>query len=399
MKKYSRLLLLFTTLISLFLLLVYRHQYNRLHYVLEVFDFFGQPCNFSTLEKDEKILNHHDWGPLPLWQESEKVYLYSAFWTNQNEVKAIAVLPSNGIHARNCFLWYENKRKPSMGKFRFSTTTQQSTSDTFKIFFYYCANRNDHYLNMPYAVSFSSKNKLIDPKKILLTNNLDYHVNLNVTVCVPPAPFNKTRFTEFLSFHRLMGINSFIFYGGSVPFKISKLISNLANRIDIHAAFLPWNFPYNNKELAKEIVTYDCIFRNKNQSFYTAVLEIDEFVVPEQYNSVTDVLNNIVDHYAQKISFPIIKFCLEQKNLEKPIILQSLELMNTKQLSVVDFYRVNEQNKTVSVQNFDRDFAAVHKYIHCTDKAIKRSIDTSILKYSKDFIRTTLMQMLTNNVL
>lgn len=396
MKKYCRLLLFLTTLISLLLFLVYRHQYNRLHYVLEVFDFFGQPCNFSNLDKNEKILDHHDWGPPPLWQESEKIHLYSAFWTNQKEVKAIAVVPAGSAHARNCFLWYENKRKPTLGKFRFSVMSE-SSAKAFKMFFYYCDFKSDN-IDVPYAVSFSAKSKLVDPKKILLTNNLNYRVNLNVTVCVPPSSaFNKTKFIEFLSFHKLIGVSSFIFYGGSVPHRIAKLISNLAYRLDINATFFPWNFPYSYKELGKEILTFDCILRNRNQSYYAAVLEIDEYVVPEQYSSLTEILDNI-DH-VQKVSFPVIKFCLEHGKPDKPIVLQNIELMNTKELTVANFYRVNLQNQTVSVQNFDRGFAAVHKYVHCADKTVKRSINTSILKYSTDFIRTTLNQMLKRNAL
>lgn len=394
MKKYQRLLLFLTTLISLVLFLVYRHQYNRLHYVLEVFDFFGQPCNFSNLDKNEKILDHHDWGPPPLWQESEKINLYSAFWTDQKEVKAIVVVPTDSVQSRNCFLWYENKRRPTVGKFRLSV---MSESSTFKMYFYYCGSKTDNF-NVPYAVSFSAKNKLVDPKKILLTNNLNYHVNLNVTVCVPLSAFNKTKFIEFLSFHKLVGVNSFIFYGGPVPHRITKLISNLAYRLDIHAAFFPWNFPYSYKELAKEVITFDCILRNKNQSYYAAVLEIDEYVVPEQYSSLTEILDNI-DHNAQKVTFPVIKFCLEQGKPDNPMVLQNIELMNTKELTVANFYRVNVQNKSVAVHNFDRDFAAVHKYVHCSDKTAKRSVNTAILKYSTDFIRTTLIQMLKSNAL
>lgn len=394
MKKYYRLMLLITTLISLLLFLIYRHQYNRLHYVLEVFDFFGRPCNFSDIEKNEKILEHHDWGPQPIWQESEKIHLYSAFWTNQKEVKAIAIVPINTVHARSCFLWYENKPKPILGKFRFSLMSESMTK-AFKMFFYYC---NSSSFDAPYAISFSAKNKLIDPKKVLLTNNLSYQVNFNITICIPPSAFNKTKFIEFLSFHRLIGVNSFIFYGGSVPHRLSKFLSNLAYRLDIHAVFLPWNFPYNYKGIAKEIITFDCVLRNRNQSYFATVLEIDEYIVPDQYNSLTAVVDNI-NHDAQKISFPVIKFCLEQEKPDSPIVLQNVEVINTKELAVIDFYRINLQNKTVSVQNFDKSFAAVHKYVHCTDKTIKRSVNTSILKYSTDFIRTALVQMFRNNAL
>lgn len=395
MKKYYRLLLLLITLISLLLFLVYRHQYNRLHYVLEVFDFFGQPCNFTNLEKSDNILDHHDWGPVPLWKESDKINYYSAFWTNNNEVKAIAIVPVDGGHPKSCFLWYEDKRKPVLSKFRYSVMSQD-TAKTLKMSFYYCKSKNGG-LIAPYAVSFS-KNKLVESKKILLTNNVNYRTSLNVTLCVPPAPFNKTKFVEFLSFHRMIGINSFIFYGGSIPHRISKLILNLSKRLDIGTTFFPWDFPFSDKVLTQEIITFDCILRNRNQSYYAAVLEIDEYVVPEQHSSLLEILDNI-DHDAQRVSLPLLKFCLEHANVGKPIALQNTELMNTKDLAVVDFYRVNVQNKTISVQKFDKSFAAVHKYVHCTDKNGKRDVNTAILKYSVDFIRSTLVQMLSNHAL
>lgn len=396
MRRYYRLFLLIITLLSVLLLLVYRHQYNRLHYVLEVFDFFGQPCNVSNLENSEDVLSQHDWGPVPVWKESEKIYFYSAFWTNQNEVKAIALAPIDTNHPRSCFLWYEDKRKPISGKFRFSLISQ-SVEKVFKTFFYYCESRSESSI-VPYAVSFTVKNKLVESKKILLTNNLNYQVNLNVTICVLPSAFNKTKFVEFLGFHRMLGINSFVFYGGSVPHRISKLISNLSKRLDIHAAFFPWNFPYNDRILAQEIISFDCILRNRNQSFYATVLEIEEYVVPEQHDSLLEFLDSI-DHDAQRVSIPVLKFCLEHANPDKPIALQNIELANTKEMSVLDFYRVNVQNKTISVHKFDKNFAALNKYVHCSEKGVKRIVNASILKYSVDFMRSTLVQMLKNGTL
>lgn len=400
MRKYYRLSLLIVTLFSLFLFLVYRHQYNRLHYVLEVFDFFGQPCNYSDLERRENILDHHDWGPIPLWKESDKIYFYSAFWTHQNQVKAIAAVPTNNSGANSCFLWYEDKRKPFLGRFK-HTVRGKDAANTVNLFFYYCESKSGS-LAVPYAASFSANHKYIEAKKILLTNNLYYQTNYNLTVCVPPGNFNKTKLVEFLSFHRLIGVNSFIFYGGSIPHRVSKLISNLAFRLDMHVSFLPWNFPYTDKELILQIVDVDCMLRNRNQSHFVTVLETDEYIVPGYNTSLLETLSRI-EQKVYRISFPLIKFCLESAKPDKPMALQNVQLLNSKIPAVADIYRVNMQSSAtvhdVNVQEFDKSFAAVYKYVHCNGKAVKSGVDSSILRFSSDFIRTALVQMLRNDML
>lgn len=280
-----------------------------------------------------------------------------------------------------------------MGKFRYAKAGEE-VGRSVNVFFYYCAGKG---LIAPYAVSFSSKNKLVDSKRILLTDNIRYQPRINVTVCVVPTPFNKTKFVEFLSFHRLIGVNSFIFYGGSVPHRISKLITNLADRLDIRATFFPWNSPYNDRSLTQEIVTQDCILRNRNQSFYATVLDVDSYIVPYHYSTLLEVLGSI-EQSSQKISLPLLKFCLQHANPDRPMVLQNTDMLINGELGVVDVHRVNYLNQTVSVQEFDRSFAAVHRYVHCNG-SVKKTLDTSILKYSTDFIRTTLVQMLKNDAL
>lgn len=396
MRKYHQLLLLIIAFASLSLFLIYRNEYNRLHYILEVLNFFGQPCNFSALETDENIINHHDWGPTPLWQENENLSIYSAFWTNKNEVAAIVAQRSNQSLARNCYLWYEDRKKPILGKLRFSKLTQDE-ANILNVYFYYCAMRNIE--ETPYAVSFSVRNRRVShTKRILLTNNMNHKPNINMTICVAPTSFNKTKFIEFISFHKLIGIDSYIVYGGTIPHRFSKLLENLSHRLYLHITFFPWNFPSTENSLARAIITEDCILRNRNESNFTAVLDIDEYIVPSKYASFNDIIDSIAPT-SHKFALPLLRFCVENVSPDKPIALQNVDASESSENSVINVYRVNSQYEAVSVQKFDMTFAAVNKYARCSRIEGRRFRDTTILKFSTDFIRSTLMQLLKNDLL
>lgn len=400
MKKYCRIILFTITVISVLLFLVYREQYNRLHYVLEVFDFFGQPCNFSDLEKNETILGYHDWGPSPVWQENdEQIQFYSAFWTNDGEAKAVGIAPSDSVYStKNCFFWYEDKLNPILGSF--SLLVEHFYNDKeFQVCYFSCRTTSHNNFGVPYAVSFSARDNFVQSKKILLTNNLSFNVSRNVTICVlpTPGPFDKAQFIEFLSFHKLIGFNSFIFYGGSIPHRISKFISNIGDRFDIHTTFFPWNLPYIYRGMEKEVVTLDCLSRNKNQSYFAIVLEKNEYIVPGFDNmTLTETLMGLTPN-VKSVQLPIYKHCIEESNTGSPMLLRSIKRIDTQERIITRFYKVTARNNTN--KSFSMTHPVIYKYLHCTDKT-KVTINKVIPNhYATDLIRSALMQMLRNKAL
>nr|CAI5868865.1 unnamed protein product [Callosobruchus analis] len=392
MKKYNQLLLLIVSIISLSLFLIYRHEYNRLHYVLEVFNFFGQPCNFSDLQKADTILNQHDWGPQPVWQENENGYVYSAFLTGKIEVKAIALQTDIKYLPRNCFLWFEDKKKAVPGKFKFSKIGNDETT-VLTAYFYMCSIPNIE--NVPYAVSFSHKIKRDNElKKVMLTNTLDHKLNVNTTICVSPSVFSKKRFIEFISFHKLLGIDSFIFYDRDIPHRLSKLIMNLSKRLSMQASFLPWNYPKLESSLIRIIIENDCLLRTFGQSKYVITLEINEYIVPTGADSFDSLIREFNSDF-HRLSLPVQKFCINNVNINKPIALQNFEVANDFNYNVVrNIHRNINNDNIISTNAISKALASIHKYVKCNLEPLNTSTDKSMLKFSTDFIRSTLVQLL-----
>lgn len=394
MRKYQRLILVVLSLASLCLFLIYREQYNRLHYILEVFDFFGQPCNLSELRNADSIYNNHEWGPIPIWYHNEDVLIYSAFWNDQHEAKAIVVQPgANPV--KSCYLWFENSEKPVVGKYSYSNIAEQE--DKTPLYFYICNGSGE---GDPYGVTFRVKGKGGGVMyKVPLTNNLR-RVNqtlYDLTVCVSPSTYNKRKLAEFLSYYKLLGVNSFIFYGGEIPHSVSKVISIMSQKLGFNVTFFPWNYPLSdNKKVAYEVVKNDCIYRNKNNSKHVIVVELDEYIVPS--GSLNDILEDFHPQ-SQMYGLPVQIFCIKKRNKFLPIAVQNVHFIHNLKNKQTNFiYRVTNED-VVSIQQVDRSYASIHKFVPCTEEPEVTKRDDGIEKYSTDLTRSTLVQMIINNQL
>lgn len=397
MKKYHQLLLLAVSVTSISLLLVYRHEYNKLHYVLEVFNFFGQPCNFSDLQKTDILFSQKDWGSEPAWQEIEDGYIYSAFLLGKIEVKAIALQNEGKIVPRNCYLWFEDKKKSIPAKFKFSKISYDEHTGVTAYFYSCYMSTMD---NIPYAVSFSYRSRKDgDMKKILLTNTIEHNLSVNTTICVSPSVYSKKRLVEFISFHKLLGIDSFIFYNRDIPHRLSKLLRNLSSRLAVNTAFLNWNYPKLDTSLTRLIIEHDCLMRTFGHSKYVITLEINEYIVPSKEDNLLDLLKEFPDDF-HRLSLPVQRFCISYANANKPIALQNFEVSSDYSFNVVRYLRrnVNSEN-VISTNVVDKSDASIHKYVKCSVDPPKTITDNAIMKYSNDFIRSTLVQLLIHDQL
>lgn len=381
--------------VSLTLFLIYRHEYNRLHYVLEVFNFFGQPCNVSDLQQTENILSHHDWGPIPAWQETEGSYIYSAFLTRQNEVKALSLISDENTVPRNCYFWFEDKKKPVIGKFKYSKVA----TDGFNVYFFICQMpNNSEHNHVPYAVSFSYKiKKENELKKIMLTNSVNHQAHINTTVCISPSIYSKRRLIEFINYHKLVGIDSFIFYNRDIPHRLVKILSNLSTRLGLQVTFFPWNYPKIENPTTRLIIENDCLLRTSGQSFYAITLELNEYIVPSHvYNF--NMLMEIFNTSSHRLSLPVQKFCIESTETTKPISVSNTRSVNDYNSNVVRYvYQNVKKLDGVTTYIMDKGYASIHKYLKCSTPPPKTSSDKSILKFSQDLTRSTLFQLLLHN--
>ncbi|XP_022914877.1 uncharacterized protein [Onthophagus taurus] len=387
MKKYCQLLLLIGCILSLTLLLIYRHQYNRLHYVLEVFNFFGQPCNISELELTENVAVQHDWGPVPLWQSHGPIHTYSGYWMkkNVNDDKSkgyaeVIVANREKTYMKGCYLWEENEKNPIIGKFMYSKISEN-------LYFYSCY--TDGLEKNPYAVSFLGKLK--NPIRKILLKTPSEKISFNTTVCVlPSANFSKNEFLEFLSFHTLVGIDSYIFYTDNISHRLQKIIVNLSSRLNIKVTFFPWNLNVFNQNFTRDVIEQDCLLRALSNSKNVISLALNEYLVPSAHITLNELFNNYQS--TPRIRLPIQTFCIRNIRQKKPIALQNTEVTYFNDNSIRMVYRNVKDHVNHGVKSVNKHTASIHNYLICNQSGRSYN-DNIMLRYSTDFLRSTLMQL------
>ncbi|XP_017769784.1 PREDICTED: uncharacterized protein LOC108557677 [Nicrophorus vespilloides] len=386
MRKYKQLLLVLLSIVSLSLLLLYRHEYNKLHTVLEVFNFFGQPCNLTDLLESNRVVNHYDWGPNPIWTEDENIQVFSSFWSS-NEVKSIVAVSDKVNHARSCFLWYEDQDVPVVSKMRL-TQIQKDEDAATSVYFYLCSTTDKR---VPYAVSYSKNNKRNLKKHLIKSDRIS--VNFSTTVCVPPSnDMNKRKFSEFLSFHNLIGIQTFIVYT-DLPYRFTKFIENFSSRLNINITFYQWNFGNDLSTLSSTIVENDCLLRTMNQSRHVITLKVNEYLVPYTHLHLDQVLT---DFPSDQLKVAVQKFCLNYENPQQPIALQNLQSVQEEKTESKVIYRniVKKSTDVVSTQGIEKASVSIHRYEYCKEGVEKMSYDDSIKRFETDFMRATLVQQI-----
>lgn len=175
MKKYNQLLLLLTSTVSLTLFLIYHHEYNRLHYVLEVFNFFGQqPCNLTDFEVSNNVLNHHDWGPPPAWRSHDPdLSVYSSYWLqveDRNVSRSVVLWRKSDKKGPDydCYLWQEGRNKPVIGRLTYEELgSNNSLAEQSCLFDCYAKLERTA---RPYAVSFSRRSGTKQARSMLNIN-------------------------------------------------------------------------------------------------------------------------------------------------------------------------------------------------------------------------------------
>lgn len=355
MKKYKQLLLLFTTIVSVTLFLVYRHEYNRLHYVLEVFNFFGtQPCNISDIMESNQLLNQHDWGTTPAWQEYDDYYLYSSHWypsNNDNDdnvqvaiVRSVVVTKHSVNVPKSCYLYYENLA-PTIGKFKYTKLRSMSGALTKKdddtLFMDYEGYNYDCHTKIvmeqvPYGVSYTRikgdkrhKLSLINENGLKMTRTSPTSVvnkQFNVTICLFIGKSNDKRsLIEFVSYHALIGADAIVIYANNVPYRLIKLLLNFQTRLGVSLTFLTWNYPIQREQfdtdVEKRAFHGDCLLRTLPQSYHVIALETDEYLVPSESRSLNEVLRYRLKAEEDMLSsttfsLPVEEFCVDNADDE-----------------------------------------------------------------------------------
>ncbi|KAL7298530.1 hypothetical protein TKK_0008308 [Trichogramma kaykai] len=419
MRKYYQAFLLVTAIFSVITLLFYRHEYYKLRYVLEVFNYFGKPhqdgvkTNCLKTVNDVKKISLGLSEPLSSWQRlDEDLYLYSSFVTNSNKIQTISYGRLDNLDL-NCFIFFNELLTPIPGKFSFSVignTSDIPGKTAYRGYRLVC----EYTENMiPVGVSYQPKDQLLFNSKspILSVKVQDKQLQYNGSaICVSPPlhiPMSNADMISFLNYHDLVGMTHFIVYDYGIPNSFHKAIKNLIDDADKGWNFtyeiIPWNFPIRDihPNVIRKIIECDCLYRTYHKVMYATTMSWEEYLVLKYHAIVSDLL---VDYertkmYGNRYVVSSQTFCTEQKDHERsknstPIILKKIFTSpNALDLNLLHIYKPHESVDLKNVKSLKAasNLIILNRYVSCIDyNPMNKSNnnETSILRLAGDIINS-----------
>ena len=328
MRKYYQAALLVVAVMSIISLLFYRHEYNKLRYVLEVFNYFGKSelkdhINNCTEDntKPEKVSLDFD-EPFSSWQRlSDDLFVYSSYSKSQREIVTIGYGKLLSNLNLNCDVYLDEENRIAPGKFSYSTiknSTDVMGNDEYCGYLLKCEQIEE---GNPVAVTYyqtsddniNRANLILSLKQLPQPSSLDSYV-----FCVAP-PTNKmitlTEMTNFINTHKSIGVDNFIVYDYGIPIVFNKALESTAKYVYTK---IPWNFPFLNarSHTIKEIIELDCLYRTYNKIMYAAVLSWEEYIVLNYHSSLHNLMVDFKKNkmYGQRFMLKSSVSCIQKKD-------------------------------------------------------------------------------------
>lgn len=415
MKKYQQLILVILSIFSFVSLLIYRHEYNKLHYVLEVFNFFGTPgvSSHQNAGLNNSIDKYIMSEPLPAWQRvSDTLYLYSAYWEiigNKGYVKAPAIGVLNENLNYGCYLWYEFHPEPLKGQFSFSELPRKNLESAKKAksmkrkgFMFYCETTKE--TAAPIGVTFyrTSNDETSQAFLPIFKVRMDHAVQNSTAICVLPNEFyylKKWNYLEFLSFHRVIGIKDFIIYGANFQYNIISPILKDPS-LDINLMMIQWNYPfYGDSDMMLYIAENDCILRARGLYENVIILKWNQFFVPSTHSSAQTVISNLdPEKKISQLQISISVFCLEYNddpsfNTTQPVIFRKTRYALLRSDEPALIYNTNV--KATTNKRISSSIVNIHWYAKCNnfDLKLKKKVDQSMLMFESEIMQSKIMRL------
>lgn len=428
MRKYYQLILIVVCFLSIITLLIYRHEYYRLRYVLEVLNFFGKPglseiefCgpgfNATMLSEILRNTSMEVRETPPLFQEiDEHFYSYSSFLrsynkydqlspTNAHIIDTIVVGKASAVPNYRCNIWLENNPKPKPGRFNYKTVSE--TINDFKLYIFQCSLAKN--LGKPKGISYYVNDYNVNPmhapiSKVIQVNtkkkprensNIKFVNNIEPAICVIPndVPIvSRDAFIEFLVFHHIIGVNFFTIYDSMISEDVIRRLNLFPSDItQWEIQFYPLNYPFlfsKSYKIVRYAIELDCLFRHfkydreeVNKVSHVAVLSWDEFLVPRVHNNFKDLLDDFDPTRSIRtyVVEPLL-FCLNQNDDD------NAELGYPDVMKKTHYYTISQEMVPIKIRNFDTmtafedlfnltssskniplEHLGVHKYTICKD--------------------------------
>ncbi|KYN33899.1 hypothetical protein ALC56_11712 [Trachymyrmex septentrionalis] len=423
MRKYYQAALAVTAVVSLISLLIYRHEYNKLRYVLEVFNYFGKPgprtadascTNFSTTFT---IFNTKFDEPIPSWQRLEDdLYIYSAYSINDKEIRVVGLGTINSVSNMQCLVFFENESKPILGSFRFipignAITSSLGENSRYGGYHFVCTYIIDE---TPTGITFVTKsNKYLNYAPIfpikIQPRSLSHS---RIGVCVTQSsmkPIKSIDMIGFISFHALIGMDNFIIYDSGISNEFNSRLKEMANDPTSFWKFtytvIPWNFPFMeiDQNIIREIIETDCLYRTYNKVAYVIALSWNEYVNLKYHHAMIDLLADfkqtklIADRYKLKT----MTFCTQQvdnkqfANSNLTVLKKTRTDINILENRSIHIHKpyVSLQNSHVYVKEIRNDLVAVNQYTYCDNYKENQEIeDVTILRFAQDIQNSSILR-------
>lgn len=426
MRKYYQAALAVTAVVSLVSLLIYRHEYNKLRYVLEVFNYFGRPGSRTTDTRCANLsipsyttFNARFDEPISSWQRLEDdLYIYSAYGINDNEIRAVGLGTINSVSNMQCLVFFEKDSKPLLGSFKFipignAVASSLGENSRYGGYHFVCTYTSDE---TPTGITFVTKsNKYLNYAPIfpikIQPRSMAGHSRIGV--CVTQSSMKPTKSIDmigFISFHAMIGMDNFIIYDSGISNEFNSRLKEMA--IDPTSFWkytytvIPWNFPFTeiDQNVIREIIETDCLYRTYNNVAYAITLSWNEYVNLKYHHTALDLLADfkqtklVADRYKLRIT----TFCTQQAD-NKQYANSTLTILkktrtNKNVLENRSYIYIHKpyvtlQNSHVYVKEIGRDLVSVNQYKYCDNyKEIQEVEDLTLLKFAQDIQNSSILR-------
>lgn len=417
MRKYYQAALVVIAIVSLVSLLFYRHEYNKLRYVLEVFNYFGKPyekdgeTNCTDKEAIFAKFNTKFDEPLSSWQRlSNDLYAYSAYNIREGEIQIIGFGSPSSVKDMQCKIFFKNETRPSLGSFSYLSidsnvdVAHANENFNYKGYHLYCTYTSN---KIPTGVIlFTKSDTSLNDISILPIKSQSHSLNnSNVGVCIAPPlskPMELMQMIGFVNFHDIIGVDNFIVYDFGIPIELNSNFKELSTAQNPYRKFtytnIPWNFPFPGvlPNVIKDLIQADCLYRTYNKIMYVITLSWEEYIVLRYHHTLADLMADFnksrmkADRYKLKTS----TFCTQQADsatitnmtymIFKKLHFDS-SIPDNQPVYIHNLHGVLKTNK-IYTRDIGSDLVTLNRYNHCFGKSNSETIteDTLILKFTED---------------
>lgn len=425
MRKYYQAALVIIAVVSLISLLFYRHEYNKLRYVLEVFNYFGKPNQRSEINCTNNVPMFTKFDmkfeePLSAWQRlDDDLYVYSAYNIRDKEIQVIGFGSSNNIKDMQCQILFEDEIEPVLGSFSYLSIGNNLNSTDKNVnyggYHFYCAYKTN---KIPVGIMFLTKSNLdADNIPILPIKSQPHNLNyVNAGVCIAPPltkPIQSLQMIGFIQFHDIIGVNNFIVYDFGIPNQYNNNLKELYKSQNPYWKFtytvVPWNFPFpaTHPTIIKDLIQADCLYRTYNKVRYITTLSWEEYIILRYHHSLIDLMTDFKKSRmkADRYKLKTLTFCTQQiddttnRNVTF-IIFKKLHydssIPDNQPIYIYNTHEALNKNNMYT-RDIGKDLVTLNRYQYCPGKSNLETgtKDTSILRFTEDMQNSQIFRKFT----